>query len=364
MSNFIIPNNSPNLGKKELEKLIQVYNGGWPTEGKITSKFEKLLSKYLSSHVVVVNNGSSALMASLLANDIKPGDKIVVPDFTFVATSSIPKILGAKIIPCDVDGKTFNIDPKKLETILKSNQIKALMLVDVAGVPCDIDTFVNLAKKYNFIIIEDAAQSFGSEYRQKKLGSFKHATVFSFQIVKQITTIEGGCIASTDLTLINKIRRIKDYGRNLKDRYSSDYIGSNFRTTDLQSAIGITQLEKLDRHLRQRKKITELYRKNIQTLEFQNIPNYVTKNSNQICFCMAKDQKSRDFIVKSLQKNKIDCRKPWTPIHLQPCNPELKNYLCTNTEEIFTKLLSLPLYSGMKISDAKRIIEIINSLNI
>jgi len=354
---FDIPINSPNLGKEELREINKVFESGWPSEGKITKKFEMMISEYLSSNAVVVNNGSSALMSALIANNIRPGEKVIVPDYTFVATSSVPKLLGAKVIPADVDQNTFNIKSESVEEIVKKEDIKAVILVDVAGVPADIDAFSDLAKRHKFVLIEDAAQSFGSEYKNKKLGSFDHTTIFSFQIVKQITTIEGGCVSSTDESIIKKIKRIKDYGRSLNDRYVSETIGTNFRTTDLQSAIGICQLKKIETHLKNRKKIVDEYKKNIKQLKFQKTPKYVTKNSNQISFGLAKNEQTRDDFVRGLKNIHIDGRKPWTPIHMQPCNQELKNFKCPNAVKIFKNGLALPLFNNMKLSEAKKVIK-------
>ena len=157
---FKIPINSPSFGKEELREINKVFESNWPSEGKITKKFEMMISKYLSSNAVVVNNGSSALMSAMIANNIKPGEKVIVPDFTFVATSSIPKLLGAEIITADIDQNTFNIKAENVEEIVKKEDVKAVILVDVAGIPTDIDAFTDLAKRHKFILIEDAAQSF------------------------------------------------------------------------------------------------------------------------------------------------------------------------------------------------------------
>jgi|TARA_B110000467_G_C18320806_1_gene485068 perosamine synthetase len=362
IKNFKIPINSPNLGKEELKQIMKVYESNWPSEGPVTEKFETMLSKYLSSNSVVVNNGSSALMAAMIANEIKPGDTVIVPDFTFVATSSVAKILGAKVIVADVDPDTFNIKSEHVEEIIKKNDVKSVILVDVAGVPADIDVFTDLSKDYKFSLIEDAAQSFGSEYKNKKVGSFEHTTIFSFQIVKQITTIEGGCISTTNEDIIKKIRRIKDYGRSLHDRYLSESIGTNFRTTDLQSAIGIIQLKKIETHLKRRNEIASEYRKKIKQLKFQKIPKYVTKHSNQISFALAKNEQTRNIFVEGLNKIGIDSRKPWTPIHMQPCNPELSGFHCNNAVEIFKNSLALPLFNNMKLSEAKKVINYFNKI--
>jgi len=271
---FSVPISEPDIGREELEAVLKVLESGWVTEGKVTEEFQNLLSEYLSTNVSVVNNGSSALMSALIANEIKPGDNVIVPAFTYVASASVPKILGANVIVSDVDPNSLNTTPELLEDLVKKFNPKGVIVVDVAGLPSDIDGFVDLSKKYNFKLIEDAAQSFGAEYKNKKLGSFNHTTIFSFQIAKQLTTVEGGCVATTDENVIKKIHKIKDYGRTKTDRYVHDFLGTNFRTTDIQSAIGITQLKKVEKYISLRNKIATEYKNRIKELHFQEIPKF------------------------------------------------------------------------------------------
>ena len=359
-SDFKIPMSSPDISSEEKEAVIKVLESNWPTQGKITEEFETMLSDYLDADCVVVNNGSSALMSILLAHGIKPGDKVLVPDFTFVATSSIPKILGANILVADIDPRTLNISIESIEKAVKENDIRFVFAVDIAGLPIDIDALRDLSKRYNFILIEDAAQSFGAEYKNKKLGSFEHLSAFSFQITKQITTVEGGCIASTDSSLIKKIRQIKDYGRNKTEQYVHDIVGTNFRTTDLQSAIGIQQLKKVEEHIEHRNKIASEYKNKIKKFRFQEIPDYVTRHSFMLFFGLAENDSERELIINHLNKHEVDARKTWTPIHMQPCNPELIQENCKNANKVFETAFTLPIYNNMKIDDVKTIINLLS----
>ena len=355
--NFRIPMSRPDIGEEEKKALFEVLRTNWPSQGKITEEFESLISDYIKSDCIVVNNGSSGLMSALIAHGIKPGDKVVVPDFTFIATSSIPKILGAQILVADIDPETLNVSPENIEKLVKENDVKFVIIVDVAGLPADIEVITELAKRYNFILIEDAAQAFGAEYRNRKLGSFEHLTIFSFQIAKQITTVEGGCVMSTDSNLMKKIRQIKDYGRNKTEMYVHDIVGTNFRTTDLQSAIGIEQLKKVEKHIEIRNKIAREYKNKIKGLNFQKIPDYVTRHSYMIFFTLARDKQEREFLTKLLVEQGIDARKTWLPIHMQPCNPELQKLNCNNAEKTFDKAFTLPIYNEMKLDEAEFIIK-------
>lgn len=358
-----IPISKPVFGNEEHKAIISVLKSGWYREGKITEKFESKISNYLKSNAVVVNSGSSALLCALIAHGIKSNDKVIVPNFTFIATSSIPKIMGAKIIPVDVDFNTLNMNPEILEKTLKKHKASCVIVVDVGGCSVDLDAFEDLAKRYKFTLIEDAAQAFGAEYKRKKIGSFEHTTVFSFQSTKPITTIEGGCIASKNKGIINKIKSIKDFGRSSSGIYTHNLIGSNFRTTDIFSAIGIEQLKKIDSMILKRNKIFEEYCKQIKNVSFQKIPSYVTKNPIAIVFASVTSEKKRNQIMKKMSQCKIDIRSPWNPIHSQPCNSELKNWKYPNSEMIFKKYFNIPIYNDITKREISHIINSLNKIN-
>lgn len=350
---FKIPWSKPSIGKEELLSLQKVIQSGWLTQGKITQEFETQLSEYLSSNVITVNNGSSALTCALLAHGLKPGDKVLVPNFTFFATYSIPKMLGADVILVDVDESTLNINPESVEKIVKTEDVKMVIIVDVAGLPVDIDAFTELSRRYNFILIEDAAEALGSEYKNKKIGSFDHTAIFSFHAAKQITTVEGGCISSNNEELIKKIIQIRDLGRSTSGEYIHNTISSNFRTTDLQSAIGIEQLKKIDGFLKTRNKIAAEYKRNLKDFSFQHIPNYVSKHSYMMFFAFAKNQQIRNNHLNSLRTNEVDARMPWLPLSDQPVNSQLNMNDYTNSNKIYNNSLTLPIYNSMTDKEIK-----------
>ena len=357
---FRIPMSKPDFGDDERNALLEVFDSGWLSQGKVTKQFEDDLAQYLSSNCAVVNNGSSALICALLAHGIKPGDKIAVPAFTFIATATSAKILGAEIIPVDIDPNTLNINAEELENLVKRSQIKAVIVVDVGGLPIDIEIFSELAKKYNFILIEDAAESLGSEFKKKKIGSFDHITTFSFHMAKPITTIEGGCIVSKNEKIIKKIEQIRNHGRTSNEKYVHDVLGSNFRTTDLQSALGIQQLKKIEKFIDGRNKVASRYRKEIENVQFQEIPNFVSKHAYMLFFGIVDSANKKDEILKKCITNGIDCRNAWIPISKQRCFPELKNIKCPNAEKIFERSFTIPIYNSISDADVDYIINTIN----
>jgi perosamine synthetase len=360
MVNYKIPMSKPDFGDEERQALLEVFDSGWLSQGKITKQFEDDLGEYVSSNCVVVNNGSSALICTLLAHGIKPGDKIAVPAFTFIATATSAKILGAEIIPVDIDPNTMNMSLDELEKITKCHEIKAVIVVDVGGLPIDIDMFSDLAKRYNFILIEDAAESLGSEYKKKKIGSFEHVSIFSFHIAKPITTIEGGCIASKNDEIIKKIKQIKDHGRTSHERYIHDVLGTNFRITDLQSALGIQQLKKIEQFIEGRNNVALRFRQEIKNIQFQEIPDFVSKHAYMLFFGIVESENKKNEILKKCIKNGIDCRNSWMPLTNQLCFPELKNDKCPNAEKIFRQSFTIPIYNSISNTDVDYIINTIN----
>lgn len=354
-----IPMAKPDIGKLEENAVLDVLKSGWLGQGKKTIEFEKLLSEYFSSNAIAVFNGSSAIICALLAHGIKPGDNVVVPNFTFMSTASVPKILGANIIPIDIDPHTLNLDIQELEKELKRKEVRFVIFVDVAGLSNDIDHLVELSKKYNFILIEDAAEAIGSEYKNKKLGSFEHTTIFSFHIAKVITTVEGGCITTNDINFAKKISAIKDIGRTERG-YKHDYLSSNFRITDIQSTIGIQQIKKIDSILKNKQRIASRYKNEIKVLDFQEIPKYVTLHSYMLFFAIAQNKNLRNKYVKKLRVNGIDARLPWTTINQQPCFPELNQIKLKNSEDVSDRCFTIPIFNTISDEEVTKVIDIIN----
>lgn len=342
----------------------------WPSKGPKSDEFEKAIEDYLKSDVALVNSGSSAILCALIAHGLKPGDKVVVPDFTYVCTASIPKILGAEIIPCDINPHTYNIDLNELELLCQKHNPKFVISVDIAGLPCDIDALEDLSKRYKFTLIEDAAEAFGAEYKGKKLGSFNHTTIFSFQLTKIISTVEGGCIATPDEAMIRQCKKVADFGRCDKGRYIHDVLGLNLRTTDIQSALGLVQLGKVDQYIARRTQIANAYRFNLAgILEGQLSPDYDAKSSWFMFLAKKLGHKqgdlNRDEFVEHLQFKSIDARTPFEPIHTQPCFPELYNIIPDTfkitggwqSNFVSWNSLTLPVFNGMTDADVEYVIK-------
>ena len=359
---IIIPMARPSFDTDTENAMIDVIKSGWWSQGKKTEEFEDKLSEYFSSNVVVVNNGTSAITAALLAHGIKSGDKVLVPDFTFIATSSAAKIIGAEVLVADVDPKTLNILPDSIEKLVKEHDIKAVIVVDMAGLPLDLDPIVELSRKYNFVLIEDAAQAIGSEYKNKKIGSFDHTTTFSFTVAKTITTIEGGCITTGNEEIHEKLLQLRNFGRAGDGLYVHKLNSVNYRFNDLQAVLGIKQIEKIDQFVSQRLAIAEKYEKNIKSFTFTLTPEYATVHTHMLFFLFADNKEMKEKSISFLRSNGIDARLPYLPLHRQPCNVEISNSVCPNADDIFDKAFTIPIYNNMTEDECNLVIDMCNKI--
>ena len=233
----------PDIGADEKQAVLETLDTGWLGMGPKTKLLEKELSAYTGAkHSIVVNNGTSALTTALLTLGIGPGDEVLLPTYTFVATASSVIALGARPVLVDCDAETFNIGPAQIEAaIAKHPKAKALIFVDVAGLPCDIDAIRAVAERHHLLLLEDAAEAFAGVYRSTRLGNFDHLTIFSFHIAKQVTTVEGGAIQTNRDDVVDKLRLVRSHGEG-KEKYVHVELGLNFRPTDIQSSIGLAQL--------------------------------------------------------------------------------------------------------------------------
>jgi len=357
-----VPWSCPDIDEEEKQAVMEVLKSGWFGQGPKTKDFERKLAEYIGvKHAIVVNNGTSALICALLAHNIKPGDKVIVPAYTFIATVNVALLLGARPILSDIDPRTFNISTEHVRKIVKKEgDIKAIIIVDVAGLPTDFYTFHEMAEKYELVLIEDAAEALGAEYRQKKIGSFGHTTIFSFHAAKQLTTIEGGAIVTNNEEIAEKCRLIRSHGEDPRRKYTHITIGLNLRISDIQSVIGLAQLGKLSRYIKNRQSIAELYKKELpEHTTFQYVPKYVTSHPYMLFIALANN---RDSLVKYLAQNGIDTRIPWPPIHKQPYHSSFfQGGSYPNAERVYSRAISLPIYNTMMLEEAYEVIRVIKT---
>lgn len=262
----------PWFGREEKQALIAYMDsGGWLTEFKKTHEFEAAIAAYVGSrHCVVVNNATSALFAALAVLGIGPGDEVIVPDLTMIASANAVVLTGAKPVLVDIDRATLCLDCALTERAV-TPKTKAIMLVSLNGRAPAMERVKKIAAHRGISLIEDAAQSFGSRYHGKYLGTFGAIGVFSFSMPKVITTGQGGALVTDDPELAERLRRIKDFGRERAGVDHHETIGYNFKFTDVQAVIGIEQMKKLPWRLARKKEIFSLYvrgLKNVRQVNF------------------------------------------------------------------------------------------------
>lgn len=284
-----IPITKPVLDEVDLEYISKPINTGWLVQGPYVKEFEEKFAQYVGSkYAIATTSCTTALHLSLIALGIKKGDKVIVPSFTFVATSNVVEYVNAKPVFVDINLNTFNIDENKIEDILKEEKnVKAIIPVNLFGLCANLPKITEISKEYNIKVIEDSACGFGSYINQKHSGTFGDVGCFSFHPRKVITTGEGGIIVTDDEDIAEELRILRDHGASKNDylRHNSRYsfllpeynvLGYNYRMTDIQGALGVSQLSKANKILNKRKEIAKKYYsflRDIDSLVLPYIPN-------------------------------------------------------------------------------------------
>ncbi|MFH1612670.1 MAG: DegT/DnrJ/EryC1/StrS family aminotransferase [bacterium] len=365
------------FNKKEEKEIIDVFRSGWLTTGLKTKKFEKDFQKYTKSKFAIgLNSCTSALHLSLVALGIKKNDEVITSDITFPATANVIVHCGAKPVFIDVRNDNLNLDENKIEQAITS-KTKAIIPVHFAGHPCEMDKIKEIAEKYNLKIIEDAAHSIESIYKNKKIGSISDTTCFSFYATKNITTGEGGMITTDNSELEQKIRILSSHGlsKNAWERYSNNgykfydllYPGYKYNMSDIQAALGIQQLKKIENFWQKRKKFAEIYDeifKDTEEIKVLKVSSNV-KTSYHLYVIIVKIENltvNRDFLINAIQKKGIGVAIHFPPLHLQlyyQQNYKFNKENLKNAEYFGDRLISLPLYPKMKKQDVIKVGEIV-----
>jgi perosamine synthetase len=240
----VIPVSKPFIGREEAEAVARVIRSGMIAQGEVTAEFERAFASYIGvPHAVAASNGTTALHAALLAAGIGPGDEVIVPSFTFIATATSVSMCGARPVFADVDDRFFCLDPASAEALV-TERTRAVLGVHLFGQPFDIPALSALCREHGLLLIEDACQAHGSTWRGRKLGSFGDLACFSFYATKNMTTGEGGMVTTADPELAARVRLLINHGQ--KEKYLHASLGYNYRMTDMGAAMGLVQLGKLD----------------------------------------------------------------------------------------------------------------------
>lgn len=382
MSNFL-PFALPDIGEEEISEVVDALRSSWITTGPKAKRFESDFKGYLNNddvEALAVNSATSGLHLALEAVGIKAGDEVIVPTFTFTATAEVVRYLGAHPVFVDIDLKTYNIDIKSLEASI-TEKTKAIIPVHFAGLACDMDKIIALARRYDLKVIEDAAHAFPSKYNSNLIGSLDtDATVFSFYANKTMTTGEGGMLVSKNKDIIErcKIMRLHGISRDAFDRYQSKIPawyyeviepGFKYNMPDICAALGIEQLKKINLFHEKRVKMASYYNEVLKDLPIllPPIPKNISDHAWHLYTIRLNDDVSirRDeFIVKMAEKQ-IGCSVHFIPLHKQPIwknTYQLKSENYPKAEWLYKNIVSIPLYTKMTFDDQKKVVAAIHSL--
>lgn len=361
------------IDDKDIEAVVELLKGDYLTTGPTVSEFENKVAEFVGAkYGVAVSNGTAALHMACHAAGIGPGDEVLVPAITFAASSNCVLYCGGTPVFVDIDPRTYNIDVNKIEEKI-TDKTKAIIPVDFSGQAVDMDKILEIADKYNLIVIEDGAHALGSEYKNKKVGTKAHMTEFSFHPVKPVTTAEGGIIITDDEQLYEKMMMFRSHGITRNKDLISEYhgpwyyeqvdLGYNYRLTDLQCALGISQMDKLDSFVARRREIVSKYNEAFSDLEEINIP-FEEGFSNSgwhiyvITLNLDKLTVGRKEVFEALQKENIGVNVHYLPVYLHPYYKKLgyEKGLCPISEDIYNRMITLPLFPAMTENDIQDVI--------
>ena len=313
----------PKLGEKELEYITDCIKTNWiSSKGKYITEFEEKFSKYCETKFgIACSSGTTALHLALASAGIKNGDEVLIPDFTMIATANSVTYTGAKFALVDSEPEYWNMDPNKIEEKI-TKRTKAIMVVHTYGHPCDMDSVLDIAKEHDLLVIEDAAEAHGSEYKRKKVGGLGDMGCFSFYANKVITTGEGGMVVTNNEGLAERARMLRDQAFEKEKRFWHRQLGFNYRLTNLQAAIGVAQLERIDEFVETRRRNALYYNSLLEKVEGITLPPEAKWAKNVYWMYTILIEKnfglSRDDLMARLREKGVDSRRAFYPIHVQP----------------------------------------------
>lgn len=374
-----LPFSLPTIEEAEIAEVVKVLKTGWLTRGPKTEEFENLVKNYLRcEHVLAVNSCTAALHLSLAALDIKQGEEVITTPFTFASTVNVIIHQNARPILVDIDKETFNILPEKIEEAV-TERTKAIIPVHYGGHPCEMDEIRKIASKHDLFLIEDAAHALGSEYKGRKIGTIGDSTCFSLYPTKNITSGEGGILATDFDEFAERARLLSLHGmtHDAWNRYTdkgSWYYqvlepGYKYNMTDIQASLGLVQFQKLEKFQRVREELAKAY-----TDGLANIPEVITPRAKKyvksnwhlypILLNLEKLKIDRDMFIKALKAENIGTSVHFIPIHFHPAYRRMldQGLKLLNAEFVYERILSLPIYPKMTEEDALSVVSAIRRI--
>lgn len=355
-----IPYGHQSIDEEDIKAVVDVLRSDYLTTGPSIEKFEKTVAEYVGAkYAVAVSNGTAALHIACLAAGIKEGDEVITTPITFAASANCVLYCGGTPVFADIDPITYNISPEDIERKI-TPRTKAIIPVHFAGQPCDMDAIHEIAGKHNLLVIEDAAHALGAEYKGKKVGALSDMTTFSFHPVKPITTGEGGMVVTDNKELYERLKLFRSHGITREEElmtqneggwyYEQLELGYNYRMTDIQAALGCSQMKKLDSFLERRRELARRYDEAFQNTEGLIIPKQLNDtNSGWHLYVVQVLNRDRKEVFDSLRKEGIGVNVHYIPVYHHPYYQKhgYEGTHCTNAEQLYQHIISLPLYPGM-----------------
>ncbi len=368
----MIPVCEPLLGEKEIEYVLDCLKTNWiSSKGKYIEQFEEKFAHYCGGkYGISTTSGTTALHLALASVGIGPGDEVIVPTFTMIATAFAVVYTGANPILVDSEPETWNMDVGQIEEKI-TDRTKAILPVHIYGHPCDMEPILTLAREHDLYVIEDAAEAHGAEYKGKKAGGIGNIGCFSFYGNKVITTGEGGMVVTSDEGIAERARALKDLAFSREKRFLHTGLGFNYRMTNIQAAIGLAQFERIDELAEMRRRNARLYNSYLKDIKGIRLPveKEWAKNIYWMYSILIEDEygMSRDELMAALEKKGIETRTFFIPVHEQPAFQKMGLFKEENypvAEALSRKGMYLPSSSGLKEKEIRYICNVIREIRI
>ncbi len=373
MINKFVPYGRHVVDADDIAAIVEVMQGDWLTTGPWVDRFEQAFAQLVDArYAVAASSGTAALHLCMLAAGIGKNDEVIVPALTFAASANCARYVGAKIVFADVRPDTLTIDTATLEALI-TPRTRAIVCVDYAGLPSDLDELRDLAERHGLVLIEDACHSPGAAYRGKKVGSIAHLTAFSFHPVKHLTTAEGGMVTTDNMVYLERLRRLRNHGIDSDHRkretqgtweYDMVDLGFNYRLNDVQCALGLSQLRKFPQNIERRGILAKKYAEALGSslrLRIQSVPEDRVHSWHLYVVRLTGEDpgEMRRRVFAALRQDQIGVNVHYLPVYLHSYYRKL-GYpvgLCPVAEHAYSGLLSLPMWHGLTDADQSRVID-------
>lgn len=368
-----IPVFAPHIGVDTLKHLTDALQVGWLGMGATTQEFESLIANFLGleeRYVVATNTGTSAFHLALRAAGVGPGDEVITTSFNYVADHQAIRMCGAQAVMCDIRDDNLGIDVEKAESLI-TPRTKAIDPLHFAGIPCDLQGISRLAAKHGLRVLEDATHAFGSRYQGRKIGSFGDMTWFSFDPVKIVTSVDGGCVVVNSKDELQHLQRMrllgvdKDTAERYKNRRAWDYDviceGYRYHLTNIMASVGVSQIKRVNEFIEARQRVCRVYSEAFRMLAGVRVPQTDFADVSPFIYSLRVLDEKREALIAHLQNRGIDVGVHFIPVHKHTFFADARRGDMSVTERVAREVLTLPLHSNMKPEFVERVVEGVRS---